>query len=184
MNITIREAREADIPRILEIYAPYVKHTTISFEYEVPSPESFTERFRQVTSRFPWLVCEADGLVVGYAYGSPAFERAAYQWNADLSVYLDEAYTGMGLGGKLYDALLPLLKKQGIRRVYALVTSENFRSMNWHTAMGFHEVARFPRTGYKLGIWLDVIWYEKVLIPCVGEPFPVTDFPCCRESDT
>ena len=72
----IRFALESDVPAMLAIYAPYVQHTTVSFEYEVPSPEEFIRRFRSITEQFPWLVWEEDGQVLGYAYAAKPFERA------------------------------------------------------------------------------------------------------------
>ena len=83
----IRPATVQDIPRILEIYAPYIQNTAISFEYTVPDLEEFTQRFLKITNPFPWLVWEENGTVFGYAYGSLPFERAAYQWSASASIY-------------------------------------------------------------------------------------------------
>ena len=82
----IRIATEKDIPQILAIYGPYVEDTTVSFEYTVPTEEAFLERFRGITAQFPWLVWEEDGKVLGYAYGSPPYARAAYGWCAEPSV--------------------------------------------------------------------------------------------------
>ena len=82
----VRPATEADLPRILEIYAPYVEHTAIRFEYTGPTLTEFTQRFQKITARFPWLVWEENGNVLGYAYGSLPFERAAYQWTASASI--------------------------------------------------------------------------------------------------
>ena len=89
MAITIREAVLQDLPGILSLYSVYIMETTHTFEYVVPSLDSFRERFESITEQFPWLVCEVDGELAGYAYASAAFKRAAYQWDADLAVYLD-----------------------------------------------------------------------------------------------
>ena len=82
----IRFARESDIPAILDIYGPYVLNTATSFEYSVPTLEEFTERFRSITAQFPWLVWEDNGAVLGYAYGSLPFSRAAYRWCSASSI--------------------------------------------------------------------------------------------------
>ena len=92
----IRLAAHADLPAILAIYAPYVENTTYTFEYDVPTLESFTARFDAITAQFPWLVWEDDGRVLGYAYGSAPFERAAYQWCAEVSIYLAPEIQGKG----------------------------------------------------------------------------------------
>ena len=84
----IRIAVEADVAAILDIYAPYVTDTTVTFEYDVPSREVFLERFRGITAQFPWLVWEEDGQILGYAYATAPYARAAYAWCAEPSVYL------------------------------------------------------------------------------------------------
>lgn len=158
-----RLAVKADIPRILEIYSPYVLKTTYSFEYTVPDLEEFTRRFEEITARFPWLVYEENGEILGYAYGSAPFERAAYQWMAEASVYLSERAHRRGIGRKLYSALEKILQQQGFVRVYALVTEENTGSLEFHRAVGYRECVTFERCGYKQGRWLGVIWLEKTL---------------------
>ena len=119
----IRIATEADIPQMLAIYAPYVENTTYSFEYTPPTFETFAQRFANYTAQCPWLVWEEDGRVLGYAYGSLPFERAAYAWCAEVSIYLSPESHGKGIGRALYEALENLLWKQGYRIIYALITS-------------------------------------------------------------
>ena len=95
----IRIAEERDVAEILSIYAPYVQNTTYSFEYDVPRLEAFLERFRTITTRFPWIVWEEEGKILGYAYGSEPFARAAYRWSCESSVYLrPEARGGASAG--------------------------------------------------------------------------------------
>lgn len=160
----IRIAQEADVDAMLAIYGPYVLSTTCSFEYEVPSRETFLHRFRTYTRQFPWLVWEEKGEILGYAYGSAPFgERAAYAWCAESSVYLRPEARGRGIGRQLYTALEHLLSRQGYQVLYALVTSENLPSQHFHTAMGFSHRAEFPRCGFKFGRWLGIQWYEKQL---------------------
>ena len=109
----IRFAEVSDVPQMLAIYAPFVEDTTTSFEYTVPTQEAFTARFLEKTERFPWLVWEEDGQVLGYAYGSAPFERAAYQWCASASIYLCEEACGKGIGKTAQPGKLPLgLSKQ------------------------------------------------------------------------
>lgn len=174
--MSIRFARQEDIPRMLTIYAPYITDTTYSFEYEVPSIKAFTQRFSQITAQFPWLVWEESGTVLGYAYASAPFERTAYRWCAEPSIYLAPQAHRKGIGRKLYFVLESLLQKQGYRVSYALITAENHGSVVFHEAMGYRHLARFPDNGYKHGRWVDVIWMEKVLnfieTPA-NFPFPV-----------
>ena len=161
--MSIRIATEADLPQILAIYRPYVEGTTVSFEYEVPSPEVFLERFRGITAQFPWLVWEEGDAVLGYAYACAPFERAAYRWCAEPSIYLLPEAQGKGIGRQLYRVLEALLTAQGYRLSYAIITSENESSLAFHRAMGYRELAHFPGCGYKLGRWLGVTWMEKTL---------------------
>ena len=164
----IREATPADVPAMLAIYAPYVLQTAITFEYEVPTEAEFGRRFQEITAQFPWLVWEEDGEIFGYCYGSRAFVRAAYQWDADLSVYLRQDRRGGGIGRRLYEAVEELLRKQGYFVVYGLVTSANAASCAFHRAMGYTAAAELKQCGWKFGRWHDVTWFEKRLRE--GEP--------------
>lgn len=161
--MSIRPATVRDVPRILEIYAPYIENTAISFEYTVPTLEEFTRRFMKITAQFPWLVWEENGVVLGYAYGSLPFERAAYQWCASASVYLCEEACGKGIGKKLYAELERLLQKQGYRKVYAVITTANEASVAFHRAVGYRHTATMPDCGYKFGKWYGTVWMEKEL---------------------
>lgn len=156
-----RIATEADLPAMLEIYAPYVLNTAISFETAVPTLEAFTKRFRAHIAQCPWLVWEEDGKVVGYAYAGNAFERAAYGWAAEISVYLAPQYHKTGIGKALYAVLENALKKQGYRIIYALVTTDNEGSVRFHEALGYKKAVLMENCGCKFGKWYGVQWLEK-----------------------
>ena len=163
----IRMATQADIPAILDIYGPYVLHTAVSFEYSVPTLEEFTERFRTITAQFPWLVWEEAGKVLGYAYGSLPFGRAAYRWCASSSIYLAPQAQGRGIGRKLYEALEAILTEQGYR------TSDNPGSLRFHRQTGFRFLAEFPDCGIKFNKLYSVVWMEKALkVAEIPELFP------------
>lgn len=170
----LRPAAEGDLPSILAIYAPYVERDTASFEYTVPTPAEFAARFRETTVRFPWLVWEEDGEVIGYAYASAPFTRAAYRWCAEPSIYLRADVRGRGLGTALYDALEALLCAQGYQLLYALITGENTASLHFHERRGYEILARFPDCGFKFGRWLDLVWLQKRLCPVENpDRFPI-----------
>ena len=179
----IRLATEADVRSILDIYAPYVLTTTYTFEYDVPSEEAFLARVRAVTEKFPWLVWEEDGEILGYAYGSLPFERAAYAWCAEDSLYLRPEAKNRGIGKKLLLCLEKLLQMQGYRKIYAIITSENTVSLDFHRKNGYLCTANFSECGYKFGRWLGVTWMEKELpfVPFLGI-FPL-DFPELMQTD-
>ena len=157
----IRLATERDVPEILSIYAPYVLNTTCTFEYDVPTEEAFLERFRSITARFPWIVWEEDGRILGYAYGSSLFERAAYSWSCESSVYLRPEAKGRGIGRALYTALEKILAFQGYVVNYAIVTSENFPSRAFHEKLGYHVAGELSGCAFKFGKRLGIVWMEK-----------------------
>lgn len=161
--MSIRMATAADIGQILAIYAPYVQNTAISFEYTAPTMEEFSARFSAITAQFPWLVWEEEGQVLGYAYGSAPFERAAFRWCAEASIYLHPSVQGKGVGKALYAALEEILKLQGYCKVYVLVTTANAASLAFHKAVGYRFTAQMPACGYKLGAWHGLVWLEKPL---------------------
>ena len=159
----IRFATEQDLPAMLDIYRPYVENTTYSFEYEVPTPEVFRARFDDHVAQFPWLVWEEEGRVLGYAYAGEPWERAAYRWCAEVSIYLHESIHGRGIGRRLYAVLEDILTKQGYRVAYALITTENRGSVAFHERLGYVYHSTFEDCGYKMGRWLGVIWLQKRL---------------------
>lgn len=160
-EVLFRLASEDDAAQLLDVYAPYVQNIAISFEYEVPTLQEFTERIRAVTQNYPYLICEIGGRIAGYAYAQRQKVRAAYGWNAELSVYLRPEYVRRGIGRAFYTALLDILHMQGVENVYGCVTVPNAGSERLHEAMGFRRISVFYRTGYKLGAWHDVAWFEK-----------------------
>ena len=161
----IRVASESDVRSMLDIYAPYVRETTITFEYEVPSAEEFHARFERITQKLPWLVWEENGEVLGYAYASLPFERAAYAWCCEPSIYLRRDVRGRGIGKKLYAALEALLSDMGYQVIFAIITGENEASLAFHKALGYEKCGELVKTGLKFGRWLDVYWMEKRLNP-------------------
>ena len=179
----IRIATENDIGQMLAIYAPYVENTTFSFEYTPPTMAQFRERFEKYTAQCPWLVWEEDGQIMGYAYGSLPFERAAYAWCAEVSIYLSPNIHGNGIGRKLYAAVEEILWRQGYRVIYALITSENTGSLAFHEKVGYTYCAQFPDCGIKFGKSLGVIWMEK-RSNAVGLPStPPVPWCCVVEND-
>lgn len=168
----IRFAEERDAAALLAIYSQYLT-TPITFECKTPTAAEFAARIRDISAVYPYLVCEEEGRIIGYAYAHRQAERAAYQWNAELSVYLDRGAAGHGLGRKLYEVLLDLLRLQGIRTVYALVTVPNPRSEGLHCSLGFRHMGTQQSTGYKDGAWRDVAWFEKAIAPYDDAPAPL-----------
>ena len=163
MQKQIRLAAPEDAKALLDIYAPYVTGTAVTFEYAVPKAEDFQDRIQATLEQFPWLICEVDGEIAGYAYASPFHERAAYQWDTELSVYVSPAFHRQGVARALYGKLLPILKRQGYYNLYALVTLPNPASIGFHQSYGFETAGVYHGTGFKFGRWHDMTVLEKRL---------------------
>lgn len=170
----LRLALESDIQAILRIYAHYID-TPITFEYELPTLQEFMNRWERISNQYPYIVCEEAGEVIAYAYASRQRERAAYQWNVELSIYVAPAYTARGIGKQLMSALLELLKLQKIRNVYGCITLPNDASVRLHESFGFQRIGIYHNTGFKCGAWYDVVWYEKQIMS-YDEPSPLIPF--------
>lgn len=170
----IRNAVLSDVPVMLDIYRPYILETAITFEYDVPTQEEFEARFRSITIKYPWLVWEENGTILGYAYASPFQARAAYQWDADMSIYLRQDCRGNGIGRALYLALENSMKQLGYHVLYGVVTSANEVSCRFHEALGYRALATFEQTGFKFGRWYGITWYEKRIRDGIPENPPQT----------
>lgn len=209
MAFHIRRATIADSAAMLRIYEPYVRTTTVTFEFEPPSLEEFSARVAFALKHFTWLVIEdvdetldaqtsskvassittstedycsgsndcdasnagkSSATILGYAYYGPLGERAAYQWSAETSIYLDMKQTGRGLGTHLLDALEACMAAQGICTSEACITSENIGSQEFHQQHGYTECACFHNCASKFGRWLGTVWMEKQLAPYVEAP--------------
>jgi L-amino acid N-acyltransferase YncA len=170
--VLIRHADPArDSAGCASVYAPYVRDTPISLEEEPPDTAEFERRIETISARFPWLVAEEDGAIIGYAYASAHHERAAYRWAADVAVYIDRDRQRRGVGRALYDALLALLVRQGMHVACAGIGLPNEASVGFHERFGFRPVGVYRRIGWKLGSWQDVGWWELELVsPTDGKP--------------
>ncbi len=166
----IRNASQDDAGRLLEIYAPYVLNTAITFEYEVPSIEEFQRRIVQTQRKFPYLVAEKNGEIVGYTYAGVFKARPAYDRCVETSIYIDATCHHQGIGRLLYDALEERLKSMGILNANACIswtdTPDGYlthESPLFHEKLGYTKVAHFHQCGYKFNRWYDMIWMEKML---------------------
>ena len=166
----VRDATEDDAAACAAIYAPYVRDTSITFEYEPPGPAGMAQRISAAQRAHAWLVLEDDGRVVGYAYGGPYKERAAYRWSCEVSVYLETGRRRSGGGRLLYESLFARLAERGFRTLVAVMTLPNDASEGMHRALGFEPVGTLRRVGWKHGEWRDVAWAQRSIGSDDGPP--------------
>jgi len=159
----IRLVDPDDTEAVAAIYAPVVRETVISFEETPPTPDEMRARIAETLPAHPWLVCEREGRVVGYAYAHAHRSRPAYRWSVDVSVYVHADARGAGVGTALYESLFALLREQGFVNAYAGVGLPNPASVALHESVGFERVGTYEHVGYKHGAWHDVRWFHLVL---------------------
>ncbi len=173
MTVHIRLATDADAVQIHAIYAPIVRETHISFEYEVPSVAEMAGRIRSKLVKYPWLVAErADGLLLGYAYAGLWRERTAYSWVIETTIYTHAEARRMGVARGLYTALFGALRVQGYCQAIAGIALPNDASRGFHEALGFAHIGSFPKVGYKFGRWIDIGFWQLELQPPPAESTP------------
>jgi L-amino acid N-acyltransferase YncA len=178
-ELAIRMATVDDAEALLEIYAPYVRDTAITFEYDVPSSAEFAERMTNTLKKYPYLVALEKGRIAGYAYASAFRPRAAYNWSVETTVYCKQDCRGRGVGKALYRALEDALKRQNIINLYACIACApapdehlDNGSISFHERMGYTIVGRFTKCGYKFGTWYDMVWMEKMIGTHRDQPTP------------
>ncbi|HEM5154842.1 TPA: N-acetyltransferase [Streptococcus suis] len=162
--INIRSAQIEDAAGLVAIYAPYVEDTAITFETQVPTVSEFASRIEKTLRKFPYLVAEEEGRIVGYAYASTYYARAAYDWTVELSVYIKQEARGKRIGTLLYNALERELTARGFKNFLACIALPNPASIALHEKRGYEQVAHFKKVGYKFDTWHDIVWLQKSLV--------------------
>jgi len=165
MPLTIRDVRLDDAQALLDIYAPYVQTSWVTFETTVPTLAEFRGRIEQYrfTLGFPYKVAEIDGNIAGYAYAHPYHQREAYRFTAETSVYIKQDLRRGGIGTELYQAVLEDLAHGGFHAAIAILGYPNEASIRFHEKFGFREIGCLHEVGYKFDRWLDVGYLEKIL---------------------
>ena len=169
-DLNIRNANIEDAAALLKIYSYYVENTAISFEYVTPTVDEFRKRMENIISKYPYLVCEINGKIVGYAYAGAYSTRDAYSWTAANSIYVEKDHRRQGIGSALYGVLENKLREMGIVNIVAgtsfcekddeYLSNESYK---FHTRMGYTKVAHFKGIGKKFDRWYDLLWMQKEL---------------------
>lgn len=183
MNETeYRYVTVSDAGDIAEIYRYYVENTAISFEYTAPDAAEIARRIEKTAETYPYIAAVKNGRIIGYAYAGRYGERKAFDRSAELSIYIDRAEHGAGIGKRLYGLIEAELKAQGVINAYACITSPSDGrndpyvtdgSIRFHEKLGYGEVGRQHRCGFKFGGWYDTIWMEKFLGEHTDDPAPL-----------
>lgn len=161
--MNIRPCEPGDIEQICDIYNYYISNTVITFE-EIPLTISeMSQRIDTYKKLYPWLVCEVEGQVVGYAYASRWKDRSAYKHTAEITVYLKNNLTRKGYGKALYASLLESLNALNCHVILGCIALPNESSEKLHEYFGFEKVAHFSEAGNKFGRWVDVGYWQKIL---------------------
>lgn len=172
MSAAIRLAGCSDARTILGIYSPIVRDTHISFEMTVPDVSEIEARIAKTLLQYPWLVCEIDSQVAGYAYASAFRSRYAYQWTTETTVYVHPDFQRRGVSRGLYVSLVAILRRQGYCNAIGVIALPNPGSVRAHEAVGFRKIGLFENVGYKAGNWRDTGWWQLELRPMPDSPQP------------
>ena len=171
LSTTVRFAEKSDAENMAQLYGYYVRFTPVTFETKIPTKKSFIDKMAQAKERgLPFLVCEKEGQFAGYTYASPFRPHPAYRWDVETSIYVTRTRQGGGVGSRLYQALFALLRAQGYLHAYAYITTPNPQSEKFHAGHGFIPVGTYYATGYKEGMWRDVLSMQKQLGEIPGSP--------------
>lgn len=186
-NLHIRTAQISDAEELLKIYKPYIENTAVTFEYDVPSVEKFAERIKNTLAKYPYLVAEINGRIVGYAYAGVFKDRKAYDWSVETSIYVDLNNHRNGIGRLLYEKLEEILKSQSITNVNACIAYTEHEdehlhndSVRFHEKLGYKTVGIFHKCAYKFDKWYDMVWMEKFIAPHNSKPKNIILFPTMK----
>lgn len=159
----IRKAESRDASQVADVYNYYIQQTHHTFETEPLSAEEMQKRIEDTTEDYPFLVAEENDEIVGYAYATQFKLRQAYEYASEVSIYVRNAAKQKGIGSQLYTQLFDELQETDTHAVVAGISLPNDASVRFHERLGFEKVAHFKEVGYKLGRWIDVGYWEKIL---------------------
>ena len=160
--MNIRNVKPEDAAQIAEIYNYYIKNTHQTFETESLSAEEMQARIAEISENYPYVVAEEDGEIYGYANATQFKTRQAYEFSAEVSIYVKSDAKQKGIGTLLYDRLFEELRQTDIHAIIAGISLPNDGSVRFHEKLGFTKVAHFREVGYKLGRWVDVGYWELI----------------------
>jgi phosphinothricin acetyltransferase len=164
-ELLVRPARAADMAAVQAIYGHHVRHGLASFEDDAPTIEEIIRRWQDVVAKqLPYVVAEAAGEVLGYAYAGPYRSRPGYRYTLENSVYVREGVQQRGVGQAVMRVVLAECEARGYRQMIAVIgDSANEGSIRLHERLGFQRVGLLTAVGYKFGRWVDSVLMQRAL---------------------
>ena len=135
---------------------------------------------------YPYLVAETDDEIIGYAYAGRLRPRAAFAWDAEMTIYLKYAMRRRGLGRRLYTLMEEILKEQGVVNAVSLITKpcdeySDFNSVQFHEKMGYMHAGELKDCGYKFNRWYTLLYMDKQIGIPQEKMLKIRDFDEVRE---
>jgi L-amino acid N-acyltransferase YncA len=157
----LRLATESDLPAINDIYNHYVLTSTCTYQLE---PEPLAGRIAWFQAhppdKYPVVVTQIGGQVVGWGSLSMFKERAAYAPTVEASVYIHHQFHRRGIGRAILLDLIARAKAAGYHVLIGGASADQTASIALQENLGFERVAHFKEVGYKFGQWLDVVYLQ------------------------
>lgn len=170
IKFKIRQAKKDDAKQLLDIYRPYVENTAVTCDCTLPSVNEFENKITSISQKYPFLVAELNGQILGYVYAKELYNREAFRFSAEISIYVSQNYRKNSIGKNLYKEIEKELIDRNISNVYASVVYSGFSdkyinndSFIFHQHLGYKKVGHFTNCIYKFGKWYDMVWMEKIL---------------------
>lgn len=177
-DVEVRAAREDDLAAVRDIVNWAIEHTHYNFNTDPQSVEHWRSEWIAGRELYPWLVATIAGEVVGVAYAGRYRTRRAYDWAAEVTVYVSHRHHRRGVGAALYRELLPILEAQGFHTLLGVIALPNPASVTLHERFGFVAAGATPQVGWKFGKWWGVGNWQKLLrddTHQASDPLPVRE---------
>jgi len=165
-GFTIRDATPEDVPHCRAIYNYYVENSTVTFDEERLTHAQYRAKYaKALKNGWPWIVAEsAGGDILGFATLSAYRDRSAYRFTVEDAIYLGPAATGRGIGRALLTELIERARAAGFREIVAVIADQGAEaSIALHEKLGFTEIGRMGRVGYKFDRWLGTVFLQRSL---------------------
>ena len=162
-SVAIRAARENDAEAICGIYNQGIEDRIATLETELRTPEERRQWMAARGPRHPVIVAEAAGTVIGWGSLNQYNPRAAYQYVADFSVYVERDWRGKGVGQRLLDRLIKLAREIGYHKMMLSAFPFNEGGVALYERLGFTKVGICHEMGLLDGKWVDTLIMERLL---------------------